>query len=665
MATILPKVSQDTSPVVLPSGWSISGDPFFDGLTQSWKISHEHHGNGVLKHYRGWALAPDEIGEFKEWFSKRRIHHPGWPDEHATGICKGVPWVIEHCRSGETLGRRMARFGRPPIPDTINLGIQLARILEVAHQNQLAHGVLTPEMVLFQENPSEPYLLLEIGVLPHVVQGGVDRLKAVVSQHEQFRFMAPETLQGRGVTNFSDIFSLGALLYWSLTGEAPFTGDTPEEVFANQPQKPPRTPPELRMGVPQGLSQLVMRMLTLQPGHRLKSMAEVASTLERIAKVGTQNPQEGYDVSQGKGRPSPGSADALQEELDSLEKHLFQHPHDDATLFKKAQVLYKLGCFAKAAEACKSAIDHNPRLGHVWQLKGQCLLDMDEPKKALEIWNRLSKAIPSNPKFHLRRAQAHIRLHELDHAAAALKAAEGCEQIPEGEQNEIPLVRAELLKVQKHFDTALHELDNFLKAHPHHADALCLRHEVKVRLKDQKGAMEDLIEAVRAHPSHIPSRSAKARLLLAKNRAEEATEDVDQLVQRQPNCLDHRLLRIQQRLSVGDPATALEDANHMSKDALPGDEILRHRAWLLATIGDGELRDPKEALEIARQGCDATGSTDPDWLETLAAAWASLNQFEGAIGWQTKALQILDDCALPEQQARLELYKAHKPFRLN
>ncbi len=664
MATIPPKVSTDASPVILPSGWSVSGDSLFDGLTQSWKATHDEFGQGLLKHYRGWALAPDEIGEFNEWFSKRRIHHPGWPNEYASGICKGVPWVIEHSRNGETLGQRMTRFGRPPIADTINLGIQLAQILEVAHQNQLAHGVLSPELVLFQENPTEPFLLLEIGVLPHVVQGGIDRLKAVVSQMDPFRFMAPETLQGRGVTNFSDIFSLGALLYWSLTGEAPFTGDTPEEVFANQPQKPPRTPPELRMGVPQGLSQLVMRMLTIQPGHRLKSMAEVASTLERIAKLGNQNPLEGYDVSQGKGRPAPGSAGALQEELDLLEKHLFQHPADETSLYKKAQILFKLGCFAKAVKACETAIDHNPRLGHVWQLKGQCLLDMDEPKKALEIWNRLSKAIPGNAKFHTRRAQAHIRLHELDQASAALKAAEKCEQISDGEQIEIPIARADILKVQKHFDTALHELDTFLKAHPHNADALCLRHEVKVRLKDPMGALEDLTEAVRSHPSHIPSRSAKARLLLAKNRAEEATEDVDQLVDRQPNCLDHRLLRIQQRLSIGDPATALEDANHMAKDALPGDEILRHQAWLLACIGDGELRDPKEALEIARQGCDATGGSDPDWLETLAAAWASLNQFEGAIGWQTKALQILDDCALPEQQSRLELYKAHKPFRL-
>jgi len=126
MATIPPKVSTDASPVVLPSGWSVSGDSLFDGLTQSWKATHDEFGQGLLKHYRGWALAPDEIGEFNEWFSKRRIHHPGWPNEYASGICKGVPWVIEHSRNGETLGQRMTRFGRPPIADTINLGIQLA-----------------------------------------------------------------------------------------------------------------------------------------------------------------------------------------------------------------------------------------------------------------------------------------------------------------------------------------------------------------------------------------------------------------------------------------------------------------------------------------------------------------------------------------------------------
>ncbi len=663
MAVILSNLAQEPFPVVLPAGWMVNGSPFPDGLTQSWKVHSDRQGDGILKHYKGWNLAPDEIGEFKDWFSKRRIHHPGWPNELATGITKGVPWVIEQTRTGDFLGARMAKLGRPAINATIQLGIQLSRILELAHQNQLAHGALSPGNILIQESASEPCLLLEIGVLPHVLQGGTGRLLAVVSDPLHFRFMAPETLVGRGVTNFSDLFSLGSLLYWSLTGEAPYAGETPEEILANHSLKAPRTPPELRMGVPQGLSQLVMRMLSLQPGHRLKSMAEVASTLERLSKAEAQAPPDagsGYEVNPQKSRSAPGPAEVLKAEMDALDKHLFQHPGDGSCLFKKAVVLHKLGCLAKAVEVCKSAISHNPRLGHAWQLEGQLLLEMDESRKSLDIWNRLSAAIPTNALFHLRRAKAHIQLHELDMATTAIaEAVKADPNFPE-----ISLVLAELLKVQKRFEPALDELEKILKNQPNQPDALCLRYEIKVRQKDQKGALADLCAAVKANPDHIPSRSAKSRLLMVMKRAEEATEDIDDLIKRQPDCLDHRLLRIQQRLKTGDPTTALDDAEYMAKDAKPGDEILRYKAWLLATISDGDLRDPKMALEIAREGCEATGWADPDWLESVAAAYAASNQFEGAIGWQTKALQIFDDCALPEQKARLDQYKSHKPFRL-
>ncbi len=662
MAVILPKLAQETLPVVLPAGWMVTGSPLIDGLTQSWKVHSDRQGDGILKHYKGWNLAPDEIGEFKDWFSKRRIHHSGWPNEMATGISKGVPWVIEQPRNGDSLDARMAKLGRPSISATLQMGIHLARILEVAHQNQLAHGAVSPGNVLIQESASDPCLLLEIGVLPHVLQGGIGRLLSVVSDPMHFRFMAPETLEGRGVTNFSDLYSLGSLLYWSLTGETPYPGETPEEIRDNHSQKVPRTPPELRMGVPQGLSQLVMRMLSLQPGHRLKSMAEVGSTLERLSKAGAQAPppEVGYEVNPQKSRPTPSPADLLKTELEELDKHLFQHPGDGAVHYKKAVVLHKLGCLAKAVEACKSAISHNPRLGHAWQLEGQCLLEMDESRKSLEIWNRLSAAIPTNGLFHIRRAQAQIQLHELDSATSAIaEAVKADPNLPE-----ISLVLAELLKVQKRFEPALEELEKTLKNQPNQPDALCLRHEIKVRQKDQKGALADLSAAVKAHPDHIACRSAKARLLMVMKRAEEATEDVDDLIKRQPDCLNHRLLRIQQRLKASDPATALEDAEYMAKEAKPGDEILRLQAWLLATIGDSDLRDPKSALEIAREGCEATGWADPDWLESVAAAYAASNQFEGAIGWQTKALQILDDCTLPEQKARLDQYKAHKPYRI-
>lgn len=660
MATSLSQTLSASPPISLPAGWTISGKDFADGLTHSWVVSHPTHGQGLLKYYKGWSLAPDEVGEFNQWFAKRRIHHPGWPLEHASGLCRGVPWVIEHMRKGRTLREIMAKTGRPPVLEAVSTAMAVGKILEVAHQSGLNHGAVGSEMVVIQDNTDEPFLLLEIGVIPHVVQGGPERLKAVVGNPIHYRFMAPETLQGRGVTNFSDVFSLGTLLYWMLTGEYPFPGDSPEEIMANQSQKPPRTPPELRMGVPLPLSQLVMRMIAFQQGHRLKNMAEINSQLERIAKIGAEITAEGYDVNTGAGRPAPGSSESVRLELEQLDKHLFQHPNDCASHYKKALAHQRLGDYPKAIAACTAAITHNPRLGHAWQLRAQCLMDSDEPRKALEDWNRLAKGLPNNPLFHVRRAQALVRLHEMEQAAQAIAAAKKAD--PQFEETH--LAQAEYLKFKKLYDAAKDELEKILSKHPNHAEALCLRSEIKVRLKDHQGALADVTKAADTNPAHAASRAAKVRQLMAMGRAEDASEDVDKLLALQPDSLDNRLLRIRQRCEIGDFSTALEDTEAAPVKPKPGDEILRHRAWLLAVAPDSELRDPKEALEIARQGCDATGWADPDWLETVAAAYSSLGQFEGAVGWQTKALAILEESALPVQKKRLDLYKAHKSYRL-
>ncbi len=660
MASSLSPAGSGSPPISLPVGWTITSKPFADGVTHSWKVVHPTVGEGLLKYYKGWALAPDEISEFNQWFAKRRIHHPGWPLEHASGLCRGTPWVIEHIRRGHTLREKMAKTGRPPILETVLASTALAKILEIAHQNGLCHGVVGSEMVVIQDGTEEPFLLLEIGVTPHVVQGGADRLKAVFHDPVHYRFMAPETLQGRGVTNFSDVFSLGTLMYWMLTGEYPYPGETPEEILQNQTQKVPRTPPELRMGVPQPLSQLVMRMIAFQQGHRMKNMTEILSQLERIAKLGSEMAMEGYDVSSGAGRPAPNSADSVRLELEQLDRHIYQHPQDSASLYKKALYHQKLGDLPKAIAACTTAVTQNPRLGHAWQLRAQCLLDADEPRKALEDWTKLAKAIPNNALFHLRKAQALIRLHELEPAAVEIAAAKQIDP----NSAEIHLVQAEYLKVKKRFDAALEELEKILAKHPTHPESLCLRSEIKVRLKDQAGSLADLTKAADTNPTFAAARAGKVRLLMAMGRAEDASEDADKLLALQPESLEHRLLRIRQRSEIGDFTMALEDTDGYAAKAKPGEEILRHRAWLLAVVPDTDLRDPKEALEIARQGCDATGWSDPEWLETVAAAYAALGQFEGALGWQKKALVILEESAQPQQKKRYELYKAHKAFRL-
>ncbi len=88
------------------------------------------------------------------------------------------------------------------------------------------------------------------------------------------------------------------------------------------------------------------------------------------------------------------------------------------------------------------------------------------------------------------------------------------------------------------------------------------------------------------------------------------------------------------------------------------------RAWRLATSAQAAERDGRRAAELARQACDACAWKHAGFLETLAAAHAELGQFEDAIRRQQSALSLAkNDDQQAEATARLELYRAGKPYR--
>lgn len=87
-------------------------------------------------------------------------------------------------------------------------------------------------------------------------------------------------------------------------------------------------------------------------------------------------------------------------------------------------------------------------------------------------------------------------------------------------------------------------------------------------------------------------------------------------------------------------------------------------AWLLATCPDAALRDGKRAVELATRACDLSRWKDANDIENLAAAHAECGQFDEAVKWQTKALDVLTGLDhLADSRKRLDLYKQGKPFR--
>ncbi len=95
-------------------------------------------------------------------------------------------------------------------------------------------------------------------------------------------------------------------------------------------------------------------------------------------------------------------------------------------------------------------------------------------------------------------------------------------------------------------------------------------------------------------------------------------------------------------------------------------EAYNNRAMLLAACPVATHRDGPRAVEAATRACALTEWKQPGCLDTLAAAYAEAGDFDAAIAWQTRAIELLGDERKEERnefRSRLALYSARKPYR--
>ncbi len=96
-------------------------------------------------------------------------------------------------------------------------------------------------------------------------------------------------------------------------------------------------------------------------------------------------------------------------------------------------------------------------------------------------------------------------------------------------------------------------------------------------------------------------------------------------------------------------------------------EVINNLAWVRATLGNPEFRNPDEAVRLATRACELTSYAQPDILDTLAAAYAAAGKFPQAIETAEKALKLAGDAKredlAKEIQGRLQLYKSNQPYR--
>jgi tetratricopeptide (TPR) repeat protein len=189
-------------------------------------------------------------------------------------------------------------------------------------------------------------------------------------------------------------------------------------------------------------------------------------------------------------------------------------------------------------------------------------------------------------------------------------------------------------------------------------------------LTDQKRfeeARRMLDDAVRRNPTAWAAYFNRARVFNKQHKWELAIQDFSMVLRLKPTMQHAALGRLRATLKLGKYGPALTEfdeilASHPNSEVTA--EILNSRAWLLATCQNPSFRNGKQAVVDAKRACDLTHWNDPDLVDTLAAAYAEVGDFEAAVRYQEKAISLSHGHDIEsDPRSRLRMYQRHQPFR--
>lgn len=209
-------------------------------------------------------------------------------DEH-----EGLPYLVMPVVEGQSVDSRIQQAGPLAIVEVVRIAAQVAEGLSAAHEQGLVHRDIKPANVLL-ENGLERVQITDFGLARAIDDASMTR-SGVISGTPQY--MSPEQSRGDAIDHRSDLFSLGSLIYYMLTGRSPFRAETTMGVLNRICNDAPRSLRSINPDVPEWLEHIVTKLLAKSPNDRFQTAHDVAELLENcLAHVqepnGTKMPNE-------------------------------------------------------------------------------------------------------------------------------------------------------------------------------------------------------------------------------------------------------------------------------------------------------------------------------------------------------------------------------------
>ena len=210
----------------------------------------------------------------REIVAARKITHPNVIRLHEFGLSVREGFISMEILPGGTLAERIAA-GPLPIGEALRIGIGVCEGLAAAHAEGIIHRDVKPQNVLFDKAGR-----------PKIVDFGLARGTEVTSNTVGFsgtpQYMSPESAEGLEITEKSDVYSLGVMLFELFTGRRPFLAPSLGRLVTMHTKEKPPSLRSIRPELPVEVEEVVLRALEKVPAARTQGAAEIAAALRRL-----------------------------------------------------------------------------------------------------------------------------------------------------------------------------------------------------------------------------------------------------------------------------------------------------------------------------------------------------------------------------------------------